>query len=720
MTHCCNSASLTGTRSGCRHTRIQCTLHSTLESVMDSDDRSQNLLIHNVSEFIYTVLNLKCSDSLADVSQIKSFLDLVIVDGDATFSHVNGVGGGSSSILERRASDEKRKLLQSAIDGLCRFCERYRILLNELEICYCDGSFSSESIDLCPIVACDDFPSGGYFARTSLLNAFFGFTNGIHEIKRCMPSMDLPDDVEVGGFAFELARLIEDPIEKWIVLCEAQIDTMFPIRDDDFDVQSRNVFRRRTLRRRLVKLLSQHISMVNLFTPSTQGACIVLQRQPSMLTTNVMERLISDYADEETIEECEALRENSINRMELLKTLCTMSDSEELAMFVISKHSSLLETLRAPSPVLTRRPGYSSCDFRLHTLRSIVLSTTRLTQPLIACQLDEWKHSIGSTCLRQLGRFVDQAIAVLKNQKFPSKGFLATLRIVNPPAPTWVDGRGANDVYLYTRACIPISSKTDAAMQMPASTEQLLRLISLVWELLAYAPTRDFYFTPGRVSANFLREVVSLEKVSVAYAAMTLRSWKQKCDLGRNYRMASNAIVEFRGTDIENHLRESFARLSKWSLLELISVSSELFPSFHSTQWKLVDAVDATRRRNDPKCSSFSCCGVMGRILDVIEPLFVAMRSDVGVRAFARPHQFADVFRSIPSIRNWKGNSDELVLTTEDVKECTPDVKKLLHSLSDNNSIVRYSRAPKHLGIGSKRVFTFNGHDLKKILFEEV
>ena len=685
--------------------------------MLDLDDVSKNLLLQDVAEFVCKVLDLKCSDSLTDTSQIKSFLDLVVVDGDATFSH--NYGGGSSSIVERRASDEKRKILQNANDGLCGFCEQYRILLKELEICYCDGSYSSESIDLYPIVACSDFPSGGYFAKTSLLNAFFGYTDSIQEIKRCMPRLDLPDDVEVGGFAFELARLIEDPIEKWIIFCESQIDAMFPIRDDDFDVQSRNVFRRRSLRRRLVKLLSQHISMTNLFKPFQHGQNIVLKRQPNILNTKIMERLISDYADDETIEECETIRENSINRMNILKTLCSMSNSDELAVFVSLHHSTLLETLRAPPLVLTRRPGYSSCDFRLHTLRSIVLSTTRLTKPLIVCQLDEWKHSIGSTGLSQLGRFVDQAISVLKKQKFPSRGFLATLRIVKPPAPTWVDGRNSNDVYLYTRGCIPISSNNETTMQMPASTEQLLRLISLVWELLAYAPTRDFYFTPGRVSVNFLREVVSLEKVSVAYAAMTLRSWKQKCDLGRNYRIASNAIVEFRGTDIENHLRESFSKLSRWSLFELMSVSSEMFPSFHSTQWKLVDAVDAVRLRNNPQCSSFSCCGVMGRILDVIEPLFLAMRSDVGVRAFSKPHKFADVFRSIPAIRNWNASSDELVLTTEDMKQCAPDVKKLLHSLSDQNKIVKYGRAPKHLGIGAKRVFIFNGHDLKKILFEE-
>ena len=47
-------------------------------------------------------------------------------------------------------------------------------------------------------------------------------------------------------------------------------------------------------------------------------------------------------------------------------------------------------------------------------------------------------------------------------------------------------------------------------------------------------------------------------------------------------------------------------------------------------------------------------------------------------------------------------------------------MKKLLHSLSEQHSIVRYGRAPKALGIGAKRVFTINGPDLKTVLYGEL
>jgi hypothetical protein len=556
------------------------------------------------------------------------------------------------------------------------------------------------------------------------LKAIFSFVgNDVEEIIRCVPPNELPDDVEIGGFAIELARLLEDPVEKWIIACESQIEALVPNGDDEFEVQSRNVFRKRSLRRRLVKLLSQHISMLNLFKSSIHGHSIILERQPTPLNTAVMERLISDYADDETVEECESLREHSVESLRILQSLCVTSDTEALAEFFKQQHTRLLETLRFPPSVLTRRPGYSVCDFRLHTLRSIVLNTSRSTHTLIIRQLEEWRISVGVAGLGQLSRFVEQAIDVLQKQRFPANGFLATLRLVKPPPPTWKDGRESSDVYLYARSFIPMtSSNPDSTIQMPASTEQLLRLISMVWELLAYSTTRDFYFTPGRVSANFLREVVSLEKVSVVYASMHLRSWKQKCDLGRNFRSASNTIVQFRGGCIENHVRESFAKLSKWSLKEILSVVSEEFsPTFHATQWKLVDAVDSALLQDNPRWQSSSCCTLIGRVLDVVQPLVIALRSDVGVRPFARPHQLADLLRAIPAVRSWNGESDELVLTVEDLSECKSDrIKQLLHQLSDQKSIVHYGRARKALGMGAKRVFTFNGPDLKMVLYSEV
>ena len=117
---------------------------------MEGDDKRQQSLIGDVAKFVCAVLDLKCNDVLSYGTQTKSFLDLVVSDGEATFANVHG---GSPSLAERRASDEKRRMLQSAVDELCMFCEQYHVLLNELNRSYCDGRLSSESVDLHPIVA---------------------------------------------------------------------------------------------------------------------------------------------------------------------------------------------------------------------------------------------------------------------------------------------------------------------------------------------------------------------------------------------------------------------------------------------------------------------------------------------------------------------------------------------------------------------------------------
>jgi hypothetical protein len=680
-------------------------------------------MIQDISEFVCTVLDLECYDSLAVQAKSKSFLDIVMLDGKATLT----LSQGCPSLGERISNEKIRMLLQSAVDGLCRFCERYRVLLNELGRSYCRVITDADAVDLHPIVACNDFPSGGYFVRTSLIETICNLVGcNTDHVSTLIPENNIPDDVAVGGFAIELARLLEDPLEKWIIKCEAKIEALVPTRDEDFDVQGRDVFRKRSLRRRLVKLLSQHVAMLNLFKSHTEGASIVLTPQPNPLNTEVMESLIVDYADAETVEYCESRRDASVGRLEILQHLCKTTDLDSIPCFVAQQRTHLIEVLRAPPSVLTRRPGYATFDFRFNTLRIIILNTPRKIHELTVYQINEWKNSVGRSGIAQLCRFLEQSIGMLKKQKFPVKGFLATLRMVTPPRPTWTNGDKCDEVYLYTKSNLPMTSNQDAVMQLPASTEQILRLVSFVWELLAYGPTRDFYFTPGRVSAGFLREVVSLEKVNADYAAMQLKLWKQKCDIGKNYRMASNAIVQFRETDVEGHLRESFSRLGRWSLLDLMSVVSERHSrSFHSTQWKLVDAVNVTMQRNHPPTKEnpvpISCHEFVGSILDVIEPLCVAMRSDVGVRPFARPHMLADIFRTIPAIRKWDGMSDELVITVDEVQASrSKSVRQILHSLSDQNSIVHYGRAPKAMAMGSKRVFRFNGPDLKTVLYGEL
>lgn len=684
-------------------------------------------LISDVAEFACMVANLKCLDALKNDAKQQSFLELIVDDGGATFSSSYGC---SSSLYERRADEHHRRILEERIEALCRFCDRYRFLLFAMSGTYCDGGMLDESIDLYPIVAIDDLPSGGYFVRISLSDAVKGMSS-ISTLPQPMQwTKSSEDKVTVGGFSLELARLLESPIERWIMACEAKLEVLVPMREDEgdmFQTRSRDVLRKQELRKRLIRMLSEHLAMVGLFVAS-DGPAILLERQESPMNTLLMENLISDFADDMTCDKCEELREISITQLKLLLALCGNDAPDDLAQLVAEQQVSFLSVLRTPPSVLVRRPGYSSCDFRFHTLRSIVMSTTSSTHSLTIVQLREWRHSIGRASVGQLEQFLNEAISILLKQRFPDRGFLPTLRHLEPPPPTWCDPSGASDVYIFTRASVPlVAMRSEAYVQMPSSTEQILRLISLVWEMLAYEHTRDCFFTPGRISVRYLREVISIEQVNVAFASMTLSAWKQKCGLGQTYRGAATAIAQFRGSDIEAHIREAFAKLCNWSLVDIMSVvSEEHSPSFLATQWKLVDAVSQHMRSLNPTGMTVQCSSVLGRVLDVVEPIALALRSDIGLRSVARPHPLADLLRTIPAIRRWNGASPELILTCDDVMQSkSKRIRELLQSLSAQNSIVHYGklgrgRETKQLGYGSKRVFRFNGHDLSAVLFGEL
>lgn len=663
-------------------------------------------LVDDMADFVGAVLDLKCYVALTADTRSRSFLELIVEDGEATFAHSHGC---SHSLIERRVVDHNRRVLESRVETLCRFCDRYRFLLGQLM------TWDEETIELMDVVACDDMPSGGYFLRLSLAAVLQGKPTHAVQTHSPLDALDA-ENVTVGGFAFELARLLEEPIETWLLACEQRIEALVPTRDDEIESLARETTRKRSLRQRLVRILSEHIAMVGLYTSSGNGTDLIMERQQSFITTETMERLKHDFADEETIARVKARHDESISQIELLQRICTVSSTpESVAHLLSTRRAAVLEALRAPPAVLVRRPGFARCELKTSTLRAIAARSASVAQSLVVAQVSEWKHSVGRAAFAQFEELLRQSMEMLRKQTFAS--FLPTLRLMQPPSPTWTDGRRTVEVYARERASIPIAqAHSDAHMQLPATTEQLFRLISVVWELLAYPLTRAYFFTPGNVYSRFLREVVSLEQVNLTFACMTLSAWQQKCSLGRLYRGAANAIANFRGGEAESFLRESFAKLCHWSLGDLLTVASEEFsPRFHSLQWRLVDAVAGVLRR-DGRAPTV-CSAVVARTLDVVEPMILSLRAESGLRVMARPHPLGELLRTIPAIRAWNGDTDEVVLSIEDVKRSNSKlVRQTLESLSRQRSLVHFGK----LRGGSKRGFTFNGPDLSTVLFGEV
>lgn len=711
---------------------------------MDADERKRRL-VADVSAVVNDIFKLNCCGLFEAPAVDQSFLSLLLREDGSALTHVEGV----SSLYERRSAESARRRIHARLEALAHFTDLYRFLLSDLTSIVASCSHSDQAVDLMSIVASASAPSGGYFLRVSIQAAVRGDRCPVTSQPSSAHGADLPlltDDVCVGGFCCELARLLEAPVEAWLAQCEKRIEALFaPRASDGYEDDGgeggycgdggNGVPRRKELRRRLGSIFSQHIAMVGLY--ATSGPELILERSDDrdQYFVGLMEQLAADFSNDAVREACVRRREVELGQLRLLRVIAAfddgvsrVEDAEALARRVAEQRHAFLRVLKRPPDVLVRRPGFHSVDWRFVSLGAIVRNTQSSSLSLTAVQLQEWRHAVGRDALGQLTRLIDQAEAVLARQTFPGNGFLPTLRLVQPPPPTWTDPAGADAAYAHTLPTLPMATPvgSEQYLQMPPAVEKMLRLISLVWEMLAYDAMRSFFFLPGVVSARHLREIVSVEQVSVAFAATVLNSWRQRANWGCASRDAAVAISRYRGADFEDYLRSSVARLRHWSLGEVMSVVSEAHsPTFLQTKWQLVDAVAqhvVPRARGE----RIRCSSALGHVLDLVEPIVVELRGEAGLAmlgtASARHDAFAALLRSIPAVRRWDGRGSELLLSVADVRESkNADARPTLDELaaSSSCSLVTFGRVGKAAGFGAKRVFRLGGADLRSILFND-
>ena len=174
---------------------------------------AQAQLLTDVAAFVASIAQIRCQNILKSDFKEQSFIKLIVNDGNSTHVFAHGVSG--ASLAERRHVEQERSLVERRIFALCEFRDRYAFLLRflerELSLEQCE-----ETINLYDLVT-GTCLNAGYFVKVSLTDAVAG--------QHCMhtrPTM-LPEKVFVGGFALELALLLETPVEKWLLQCEERI-----------------------------------------------------------------------------------------------------------------------------------------------------------------------------------------------------------------------------------------------------------------------------------------------------------------------------------------------------------------------------------------------------------------------------------------------------------------------------------------------------------------
>lgn len=626
-------------------------------------------------------------------------IELIVEDGASTFEQIYCKDThGSLSLEQRLRLEEDRVSTQEWMTRILNYCEDYRELLDILE----QECSKQPFIDLAYAVAaglvCEnstssiDSPEPGYFL-----------------------SEQIDDRVSVGGFCKKLSNAINEKAHEWLIECERAISDRFFESCPSENHEERK--RSKQVRSVLASMISQHVAMDGFFEAD------LCKYRGSTLNPRAFENLCNWIFNGRIREDCEVKRTQQISELTSLRTVCSTTAVEKSARHICESQTSMLKTLRNVPRVLRERPGYKNSFLHLEMLIGIVKDANSENLVLVAAQVAEWAHKVGKSQMWMFSQWILDSIAILEKQHLPNNEILPTLCKVFPPMPTWTDPSRATQAYVDLKACnahssssLPKSSNT--YLPMSQSVERSLRLVSLVWELAGHKQTYNGFFAPGHVMCSLVRQIVPLERVNTAYVKETIESWVLAYSLGQNYRNAVTDIQCFRGSIVESDMRSAVRQLSRWSLNDILTLAFEKSPLFFSNEWAVLDAAIFSLGKTNTRHHISLTNSAIRKALENACPVLFEIRNEARVSPSVASNELAEFLMSIPSIRQWNGNGDELILTHDDVATAGVDVPERLRQLSKTNSLVHFGRRPnkeKHIW-KTMRVYTFNGYDLRTLL----
>lgn len=704
---------------------------------LETDKSKRDALIKDVGVFLSKWLSISYSCSIEThtqangkrrTKQIKNgaqLLELIVEDGGSTFEQIYCKDKhGSLSLDQRQKIETDRLTANKWMARVLNYCEDYRILLEVM-----DRECSKQRfIHLAYAVAAGVHT--GYDNKADTLG------NECAEPGYFIPEQ-IENNVYVGGFAKKLAKAIEEKVHDWLLKCEQSISTHY---FDYIDASQKREETRYEMRRSehvrtvLSQIISKHIAMDGFFADDLRTY------QGSTLRASVFENLCNFIFDAPMQEQCEDIRTMQIRNIRLLGDVCSGNNSECSAHVAYGNRESLLHTLRNIPRVLRERPGFKNAILLFEMLTEIVRGAASHNLTIVAAQIVEWANKVGISQIWQLSQWIQESIKILQTQILPQKNFnniLPTLGSVCPPAPTWTDPAGAYESYMslkanniannnkpssLPKACTPIER---SYLPMPRAVEQSLRLVSLVWELVGHCATYVAFFSPGHVMCSLVRQIIPLERVNTTHVQQRIRSWMEAYSLGQNYRNAVAELKGFRGSMVESDVREAVRCLSMWSLNDILSIAFEISPLFFGNEWAVLDSTLLSmgmenifiNAMHETKTRPLTTSTVR-KALENACPVIFQIRNELRISPGVTSNELVEFLYSIPAIQRWKQDTDELVLTHEDVAAAGAHVPARLRRLSETRTLVHFGKRPKieihkwkHM-----RVYTFNGHDLRAAL----
>jgi hypothetical protein len=677
---------------------------------LQTDTARVNALVSALGHFLARYLSMRFrvvdmhkyqspSDRLRAFRMGRPLHELIDEDNDLTLQ----AALQTATLAERCQFETQRSMLENFYHAASAFCRNYNIVLLKLNHFCRANSGRNDCIHLKDIAAPGD--SGPCMEQNK---CFF-------------VAAQVDEDVETGYLTKEIAVLLEPMVDDWVSKCESKIKQRFKFNSNEEDELPADRQLALSTKRELSALIIKHVSMMDQFDEQLETRPV----QP--LDASRLEQLCKMPYNSQIRKRCEEIRSSTILRMRLIKPICKRSMPDHVEKHCAENADEIVQFLRCTPKVLRERPGFSHAELHFEFLESIVkraaLAAVHLSgsnSSLVTQLLNEWRDRVGQAALSELLRWVDESCAIMEKQVVPESGFLPTLCCVRPPAPPWRTSdetwyRSDSVLALMTNRMQRSTGVQQQYLPIPNAVHVVLRLVSIVWELIGHRDSYEAFFSPGEMLCSIVRNAVLAERITLQNTSMTLINILQNMAPGASYRRAVEDVRHFRKDPRrEVELRTAMQHLSKFPLHEIVTAAYESSTIFDANQSNMLNCAASLV----PAGKSWHSTWIIRRALQSALPIICQLRREITLSPYVGVSRLGEALVSIPAVREWNASTPQLIITHEMAKQGISGIVEAMKHLSKQRHIVRYGRLPpsQRGEFGSKSVFTINAFDLAMLL----
>jgi hypothetical protein len=521
--------------------------------------------------------------------------------------------------------------------------------------------------------------------RESMENHGFFVQHNVHNV------------VCIGGFVRSLHEATEECVLRWLHSCDNLVGTVFGLNDHGYQTRPHSSVGEHEIHE-LCALICRTISMNN------------QQSEWSCLTVASLETLLRcDVCNSNMIEIVKSAAEVDKERLEALLALCDASTESEMKDVFDTHLPALSDAVAAPPVVLQTTPGFDPGTFQIRRLSSALRSAANNVS-LLSLHLLQWRRDVGIDVVYTVVNAALNTLSI-KLLQVPESGFFPTLRSVSGrlPPPTWTS-IGNDEAPAPAPMDVMIAGGSGVATSLlgvfDPRAERRLRLVSLVWEIFAHPELGRVYFSEGRLLSSIVQQTTAIEVERACFGVQTLKDWKLQFVVGKDLSKAKATLRDYRGSDVENDIRRAMCTLSNWPIEEVMAICCRDTALFGACYYRLNDATRDAMQRPFHICNT----NVVRQALVVSNKIVYDARASMGFDMRGVPTTIGDRLRVIPSIRNWDGGDDSLILSHELVAEGGSDSVTLLREMSQERRVVVKRRQK------TRMVFEFCGPLLRELL----